>query len=143
VSPLLNYFSTFKLIQATRPGLKRTCGMQSECTWRICGDTVWFVIVELSSFDWTYEARLSQAISPTEKSYRPSYRASVRGSILHDASYYSCVEISGPEKIIIVMLELCCDPQGAGPGSKRLALSPLPWYSLIFYYQVFKRISHP
>ncbi|KIM43164.1 hypothetical protein M413DRAFT_443976 [Hebeloma cylindrosporum] len=59
------------------------------------------------------------AISPTEKSYRPSHRASVRGSILHDASYYSCVEIRGPEKIIIIMLELCCDPQAAGPGSKR------------------------
>ncbi|KAF8908901.1 NUC188 domain-containing protein [Gymnopilus junonius] len=59
------------------------------------------------------------AISPTEKSYRPSHRASVHGSILHDASYYSLVEIISMESILTAMLDLCCDPQGSGPGSKR------------------------
>ncbi|KAF8158346.1 ribonucleases P/MRP protein subunit POP1-domain-containing protein [Crassisporium funariophilum] len=59
------------------------------------------------------------AIRPTEKAYRPSHRASVHGSILHDASYYSVLEIKGHERTLIAMLELCCDPQGPGPGSKR------------------------
>ncbi|KAF4617537.1 hypothetical protein D9613_005911 [Agrocybe pediades] len=60
------------------------------------------------------------AISPTEKSYRPSYRASIHGSILHDASYYSLLEIKGKkESAIQAMLDMCCDPQGPGPSSKR------------------------
>ncbi|KDR82747.1 hypothetical protein GALMADRAFT_238256 [Galerina marginata CBS 339.88] len=59
------------------------------------------------------------AISPTEKSYRPSHRASIHGSILHDASYYSLVEIACQESLLITMLNLFCDPQGPGPGSKR------------------------
>lgn len=59
------------------------------------------------------------AVHPTEKAYRPSHRASVHGSILHDASYHSLVEMRGPQEILISMLELSCDPQGPGPGSKR------------------------
>ncbi|KAH9480457.1 Ribonucleases P/MRP protein subunit POP1 [Psilocybe cubensis] len=59
------------------------------------------------------------AVTPTEKSYRPSHRASVHGSILHDASYYSTYEIKGPEEALIALLDLCCDPQGPGPSSKR------------------------
>ncbi|KAF8967138.1 ribonucleases P/MRP protein subunit POP1-domain-containing protein [Flammula alnicola] len=65
---------------------------------------------------WGY--RLVRGV-PHRKAYRPSHRASVHGSILHDASYYSCVEIKGPEKIVVALLESCCDPQGPGPGSKR------------------------
>ncbi|KJA21170.1 hypothetical protein HYPSUDRAFT_67916 [Hypholoma sublateritium FD-334 SS-4] len=64
---------------------------------------------------WGY--RLS--VSPTEKSYRPSHRASLHDAILHDASYYSFFEISGSEKILVPVLESICDPQGPGPGSKR------------------------
>ncbi|KAK0464529.1 POP1-domain-containing protein [Desarmillaria tabescens] len=34
---------------------------------------------------------------PTEKAFRPSHRAAVRGSILHDASYQSLIELKGPQ----------------------------------------------
>ncbi|KAG5642672.1 hypothetical protein DXG03_002356 [Asterophora parasitica] len=58
-------------------------------------------------------------IHPTEKAYRPSHRASIHGSILHDASYYSLIELKGPEAILKKVLDTCCDPHGPGPGSKR------------------------
>ncbi|KAI9456168.1 POP1-domain-containing protein [Russula earlei] len=64
---------------------------------------------------WGY--RLS--VNPTEKSFRPSHRASVHGSILHDASYYGLVELKGAQIVLCRALELCCDPVGAGPSSKR------------------------
>jgi len=64
------------------------------------------------------------AISPTEKSFRPSHRASVHGSILHDASYYGLIELKGAQIVLCRALELCCDPVGgAGPASKRCVLS--------------------
>ncbi|TFY68580.1 hypothetical protein EVG20_g3505 [Dentipellis fragilis] len=59
------------------------------------------------------------AVQPTEKSFRPSYRAAVHGAILHDASYYSLIQVTGPEHVLKTLLESCCDPQGPGPGSKR------------------------
>lgn len=62
-----------------------------------------------------------QAVKPTEKAFRPSHRASVHGSILHDASYYSLIELKGPEGVLQTILGSCCDPQG--PGAKRYAVS--------------------
>ncbi|KAA1469823.1 POP1-domain-containing protein [Dentipellis sp. KUC8613] len=59
------------------------------------------------------------AVQPTEKSFRPSYRAAVHGAILHDASYYSLMQVTGPEHVLKRLLESCCDPQGPGPSSKR------------------------
>ncbi|KAF8631784.1 hypothetical protein AX17_004999 [Amanita inopinata Kibby_2008] len=59
------------------------------------------------------------AIYPTEKSFRPSYRASVQGSILHDASYLSVVELKGPQKYLEAILRLCCDPQAEDPSARR------------------------
>ncbi|CCL99258.1 uncharacterized protein FIBRA_01273 [Fibroporia radiculosa] len=59
------------------------------------------------------------AIEPTEKSFRPSHRASVHGSILHDASYFALVELRGPEDIIRAILDACCDCQGPSAGAKR------------------------
>ncbi|KAJ6584902.1 ribonucleases P/MRP protein subunit POP1-domain-containing protein [Mycena capillaripes] len=59
------------------------------------------------------------AITPTEKAFRPSHRASVHGAILHDASYQSIIQLQGPEKIVRALLDSCCDLQGPGPGSKR------------------------
>ncbi|TFK28005.1 ribonuclease P/MRP protein subunit [Coprinopsis marcescibilis] len=60
------------------------------------------------------------AIEPTDKSYRPSHRAAVQGSIIHDASYYSIVELRGPENALVPMLELCCDPhKSLNPGQAR------------------------
>ncbi|KAJ8455266.1 hypothetical protein ONZ51_g12543 [Trametes cubensis] len=59
------------------------------------------------------------AITPTEKSFRPSHRASVHGSIIHDASYYATIELEGPEDILKAIIEACCDCQGPSPGAKR------------------------
>lgn len=58
-------------------------------------------------------------MSPTDKVYRPSHRASIQDAIMHDASYYSLAEIKGPEMLLITMLDMSCDPQGPGPGSTR------------------------
>ncbi|KAG2087135.1 ribonucleases P/MRP protein subunit POP1-domain-containing protein [Suillus discolor] len=54
------------------------------------------------------------AVTPTEKSFRPSHRASMHGSILHDSSYHSLIELKGPENILRNVLDLCCDPQCTG-----------------------------
>ncbi|KAJ7288398.1 POP1-domain-containing protein [Mycena rebaudengoi] len=59
------------------------------------------------------------AVTPTEKSFRPSHRASVHGAILHDASYQSLIQLKGPENILRSILDGCCDLQGPGPGAKR------------------------
>jgi ribonuclease P/MRP protein subunit POP1 len=61
----------------------------------------------------------TQAIQPTEKSFRPSHRASVHGSILHDASYFGLIELQGTQLVLCRALEICCNPVGAGPTSKR------------------------
>ncbi|TFY75477.1 hypothetical protein EWM64_g8533 [Hericium alpestre] len=47
------------------------------------------------------------------------YRLALHGSILHDASYWSLIQIAGPEHVLKALLESCCDPQGQGPGAKR------------------------
>ena len=60
-----------------------------------------------------------QAMQPTEKSFRPSHRASVHGSILHDASYFGLIELKGIQVALCRALEMCCNPVGAGPTSKR------------------------
>ena len=60
-----------------------------------------------------------QAVQPTEKAFRPSHRASVHGSILHDASYYGFLELNGPEAVLCAAFDRCCDPQGASPSAKR------------------------
>ena len=56
---------------------------------------------------------------PTEKSFRSSHRASVHGSIIHDASYFSVIEVKSTQKIVENMLMMCCDPQGEHPAAKR------------------------
>ncbi|KAF5369289.1 hypothetical protein D9758_002524 [Tetrapyrgos nigripes] len=62
------------------------------------------------------------AVTPTEKAFRPSHRASIHGSILHDASYHSFIELKGPVKILVSILETCCDAQGPSPGAQRYTL---------------------
>ncbi|KAI0076322.1 POP1-domain-containing protein [Panus rudis PR-1116 ss-1] len=59
------------------------------------------------------------AITPTEKAFRPSHRASVHGSILHDASYYGIIELKGLEEVLRQILNTCCDAQGPSPAAKR------------------------
>ncbi|KAG6900179.1 hypothetical protein C0993_001891 [Termitomyces sp. T159_Od127] len=59
------------------------------------------------------------AVQPTEKSYRPSHRASVHGSIIHDASYHSIIELKGAETLLKRVLDASCDTNGPTAGSKR------------------------
>ncbi|RPD62234.1 POP1-domain-containing protein [Lentinus tigrinus ALCF2SS1-7] len=59
------------------------------------------------------------AVTPTEKSFRPSHRASVHGSILHDASYFATIELKGPEDLLRTILDSCCDCQGPSMGATR------------------------
>ena len=59
------------------------------------------------------------AVTPTEKSFRPSHRASYHHAILHDASYMGLIEIKGPEEILKGILEMLCDCQGVSATSSR------------------------
>ncbi|KAL0580130.1 Ribonucleases P/MRP protein subunit pop1 [Marasmius crinis-equi] len=59
------------------------------------------------------------AVTPTEKSFRPSHRASEHHAILHDASYMGLIELKGPEATLISILKMVCDCQSTNPGSQR------------------------
>ncbi|KAG7088510.1 hypothetical protein E1B28_012494 [Marasmius oreades] len=59
------------------------------------------------------------AITPTEKSFRPSHRASKHGSILHDASYQSLIELRGPQATLRLIFEMVCDCVNVDPTKKR------------------------
>ncbi|KAI9058196.1 POP1-domain-containing protein [Trametes sanguinea] len=74
------------------------------------------------------------AVTPTEKSFRPSHRASVHGSILHDASYYATIEIKGPEDILRTILNSCCDCQGPSPGAKRFLTGARTLETYLYHY---------
>ncbi|KAH9847891.1 POP1-domain-containing protein [Lenzites betulinus] len=77
------------------------------------------------------------AKTPTEKSFRPSHRASVHGSIIHDASYYATIEIEGPEDILRAALDSCCDCQGASPGAKRFLTGARALETCIYGYNTY------
>ncbi|KAK4698539.1 ribonuclease P/MRP protein subunit POP1, partial [Phenoliferia sp. Uapishka_3] len=64
-------------------------------------------------------AFFQQAEKPTEKAYRSSYRASVNGALVHDASYYQYIEIKGPEASLKRLFDAHFDPQATSPCSKR------------------------
>ncbi|TDL22253.1 POP1-domain-containing protein [Rickenella mellea] len=78
------------------------------------------------------------AVHTTEKSFRPSHRASLHGSILHDASYDGVIELKGPEKILKEVLSQCSDPQGAGPGAVRFLSG-----SRVCDIHMYKPLSYP
>lgn len=67
---------------------------------------------------WGY--RLAE--TPTEKAHRPSHRAAVHASILHDASYFGTISISGKQPVLEKLLNGCCDCQGAKPSAVRYSL---------------------
>ncbi|CDO71682.1 hypothetical protein BN946_scf184915.g26 [Trametes cinnabarina] len=77
------------------------------------------------------------AVTPTEKSFRPSHRASVHGSILHDASYFATIEIKGPEDILRSILDQCCDCQGPSPGAKRFLTGARALESCLYDYNAY------
>ncbi|KAK0487445.1 NUC188 domain-containing protein [Armillaria novae-zelandiae] len=62
------------------------------------------------------------AVHPSEKAFRPSHRAAVRGSILHDASYQSLIELKGSQTVLTRIMDNCCDPQELSPGNRRYVL---------------------
>ncbi|EJC98842.1 POP1-domain-containing protein [Fomitiporia mediterranea MF3/22] len=83
---------------------------------------------------WGY--RLAQ--TPTEKSFRPSHRASLHGCILHDASYEAIIELKGPEATLKEILASCSDPQSVGPGAIRFSNG-----SRICHTHMYKPKSYP
>ncbi|OCH85746.1 POP1-domain-containing protein [Obba rivulosa] len=78
------------------------------------------------------------AMEPTEKSFRASHRASVHGSILHDASYYGIIELRGPEKVLRDIFDRCCDKQGSSAGAKRYLTG-----KIICETHIYERDSYP
>lgn len=60
-----------------------------------------------------------QAEKPTAKAFRASYRASVHGALLHDASYHQYLELKGTEEHLRLLLDRVSDPAMPSPGSKR------------------------
>ncbi|ORY73594.1 ribonucleases P/MRP protein subunit POP1-domain-containing protein [Leucosporidium creatinivorum] len=59
------------------------------------------------------------AEKPTEKAFRSSYRASVHGALVHDASYFQYIELSGTFDLLSKVLVKICDPYAPSPSSKR------------------------
>uniref|UniRef100_D8Q015 Pop1 N-terminal domain-containing protein n=1 Tax=Schizophyllum commune (strain H4-8 / FGSC 9210) TaxID=578458 RepID=D8Q015_SCHCM len=77
------------------------------------------------------------AVKPTEKSFRPSHRAAMHGSILHDASYEGPIEVSGPLEILKLALEQCCDCQGPSPAAPRFADGSRAFNTYIYEFQTY------
>ncbi|KAI0917369.1 hypothetical protein AcW1_007429 [Taiwanofungus camphoratus] len=75
------------------------------------------------------------AVQPTEKAYRPSHRASMHGSILHDASYFAFLEINGPEDVLRAIMDSCCDFQGPSPSAKRFLTGARACETHIYKYE--------
>jgi ribonuclease P/MRP protein subunit POP1 len=65
------------------------------------------------------------AVTPTEKSYRPSFRASQRGAIVHDASYFGVIELKGKQSTLVKVLARVLECSGAGAGAQRSVLFSL------------------
>ena len=59
---------------------------------------------------------------PNEKSIKASYRASEHLSIIHDASYFEWIKISGDSDNIIKLLNSVTDPTLPSIGSERFAV---------------------
>jgi ribonuclease P/MRP protein subunit POP1 len=116
----------------TRRGLKHISGTPSVQRWSACGD-IGLCVLNRSATCIALIELLHQAVTPTEKAFRPSHRASVHGSILHDASYYATIELKGPQGLLHAALETCCDPLAS--GMKRLG-TRLPFSS---FCSVFSR----
>lgn len=70
----------------------------------------------------TYPIYIRQAEKPTEKAFRASYRASVHGALVHDASYFQYLELKGVEGDLKLLFNELCDPTAVSPASKRYFL---------------------
>ncbi|CAG8433502.1 6280_t:CDS:10 [Diversispora eburnea] len=56
---------------------------------------------------------------PNEKSIRSSYRASEHVTIIHDASYFEWIKLSGDQDTLIMLMNCMTDPTIASVGSER------------------------
>lgn len=83
---------------------------------------------------------VEQAVHPTEKSFRPSHRAAVHGSIVQDVSYYGVLEMKGPINLLKKVLSQCCDPQVPSGSLMYVVLSlSLKFLERLTYIQVHLR----
>lgn len=56
---------------------------------------------------------------PCDKAFRACYRASAKHCLLQDISYFNCVEIEGPQEVLIAKLKMVCEPcVGLSIGAK-------------------------
>ncbi|KAL1736710.1 ribonucleases P/MRP protein subunit POP1-domain-containing protein [Schizophyllum commune] len=94
---------------------------------------VWHAKRMLMKNMWGYRL----AVKPTEKSFRPSHRAAMHGSILHDASYEGPIEVSGPLETLKLALEQCCDCQGPSPAAPRFADGSRAFNTYIYEFQTY------
>jgi len=74
---------------------------------------------------------------PNEKSLRATYRASSHLSILHDASYMGCVELTGTAEGISRMLAPVTDMSVASIGSQRYSKGHRLGHSTLFHYMAY------
>ena len=63
-----------------------------------------------------------KAEHPNEKSIKASYRASEHLSIIHDASYFGWIKISGNPNNIVKLFNSVTDPTLPSIGSERFAV---------------------
>ncbi|KAM0746936.1 POP1-domain-containing protein [Meredithblackwellia eburnea MCA 4105] len=74
------------------------------------------------------------AEKPTEKSHRSSYRAALHGALVHDASYFQYLQLTGSEANLSVMLEALCDKDGPNcPTSKRFTTGSRECHTCLYH----------
>lgn len=126
--------------QSKRNGWRRTFGTRNVQKWRISGALDWLVNfravhkTRARNLPWFVSRNIkygcemwrsasiplnNQARTPTEKCFRPTYRAAKHGFTLHDLSYYTHLNLIGEECHIKRTLKTLCDPTGVDPCSMR------------------------
>ena len=78
-----------------------------------------------------------KAYTPTEKAFRPSYRASVHGALLHDASYHQTIELKGHFEALKAILGMICDASAVPPSSKRYCAGIRECSISLYYCQTY------
>ncbi|CAG8727746.1 15411_t:CDS:10, partial [Dentiscutata erythropus] len=74
---------------------------------------------------------------PNEKSIKSSYRASQHLSIIHDASYFGWIQISGDQNVIIKLLNSVTDPSLPSIGSERYLNGKRQCSTFLYHYLMY------
>ncbi|CAG8717781.1 17880_t:CDS:10, partial [Cetraspora pellucida] len=74
---------------------------------------------------------------PNEKSIKSSYRASQHLSIIHDASYFGWIQISGSQSVIIKLLNNVTDPSLPSIGSERYLNGKRQCSTFLYHYLMY------